>query len=71
MTRGEYMRKARLDAGLNLVQLADISGISVSTISLLERKSRRCGWVDTVEILADALGLSIDEYIGHEVKKHG
>jgi len=70
MTRGEYMRKARLDAGLNIVQLSDMSGIAQTTISLLERKSLRGGWIDTIEILADALGLSIDEYIGHEVKKH-
>lgn len=71
MTRGEYMRKARLDAGLSIVQLSDMSGIGQTTISLLERKSLRGGWIDTIEILADALGLSIDEYIGHEVKKHG
>lgn len=28
MTRGEYMRKARLDAGLSIVRLAEISGIA-------------------------------------------
>lgn len=70
MTRGEYMRKARMDAGLSIVQLSDMSGIAQNTISLLERKSLRGGWIDTIEILADTLGLSIDEYIGHEVKKH-
>lgn len=43
MTRGEYMRKARLDAGLNIVRLAEISGIAQTTISLLERKSLRGG----------------------------
>lgn len=30
------------------------------------------GQIDTIEILADALGLSIDEYVGHKVvTKHG
>lgn len=72
MTRGEYMRKARLDAGLSIVRLAEISGIAQATISLLERKSLHGGWIDTIEILADALGLSIDEYVGHKVvKAHG
>lgn len=71
MTRGDYMRKARMDAGLSIVRLAELSGIAENTISLLERKSLRGGWIDTIEILADTLGLSIDEYIGHEVKKHG
>lgn len=69
MTRGEYMRKARLDAGLSIVRLAEISGIAQATISLLERKSLRGGWIDTIETLADALGLSIDEYVGHKVVK--
>ena len=72
MTRGEYMRKARMGAGLSIVRLAEISGIAQTTISSLERKSLRGGWIDTIEILADALGLSIDEYVGHKVvTKHG
>ena len=54
------------------MRLAEISGIAQTTISLLERKSLRGGWIDTIEILADALGLSIDEYVGHKVvTKHG
>lgn len=72
MTRWEYMRKARLNAGLSIVRLAEISGIAQTTISSLERKSLRGGWIDTIETLADALGLSIDEYVGHKVvTKHG
>ena len=70
MTRGEYMRKARINAGFSIVQLSDMSGIAQNTISLLERKAQRGGWVDTIEILADALGLSIDEYVGHKVVRH-
>lgn len=70
MTRGEYMRKARTDAGLSIVQLSDMSGIAQTTISLLERKVQRGGWLDTIEILADTLGLSIDEYVGHKVVRH-
>lgn len=70
MTRGEHMRKARINAGLSIVQLSDMSGIAQNTIGILERKAQRGGWVDTIEILADALGLSIDEYVGHKVVRH-
>jgi transcriptional regulator with XRE-family HTH domain len=71
MTRGEYMRKARMDAGLSIAELSAISGISKRTLSDMENNATRGGWLITVELLADTLGLSIDEYIGHEVKKHG
>ncbi len=65
MTRGEYMRKARLDAGMSIQQLSETSGIARRTIGELERGFTRGGWLTTVELLADALDLSIDEYVGH------
>ena len=67
MTRGDYMRKARVDAGLTLRELGAISGIYFNTISRYERDvyPERISLAN-VEILADALGLTIDEYIGHE-----
>ena len=65
MTRGDYMRKARRDAGLTLRQLADASGVHFNTISRYERGLYQ-GCIDNIEILADTLGLTIDEYIGHE-----
>lgn len=69
-TQGEYMRKARVDAGLSIGDLARASGISRETISALERNVNRFGTIYTISKLADALGLSIDEYVGHEVFKH-
>lgn len=69
-TQGEYMRKAREDAGLTIGDLARASGISRETISALERNVNRFGTIYTISKLADALGLSIDEYVGHEVVKH-
>lgn len=67
MTRGEHMRKAREDAGLTLRQLDALSGITYSMISRYERDvyPARISLAN-VEILADTLGLTIDEYIGHE-----
>lgn len=69
MTQGEYMRKARKRARLSLVQLSKISGIPDTTIGALERDVNRSGTIATIELLADALGLSIDEYVGHKVRR--
>ncbi len=68
MTVGEAMRAARNKAGLMIKELSEISGVSKGLISCYERDLTR-PIIDNVEILADALGISIDEYIGHEVRK--
>lgn len=70
MTRGETMRKWREKRGLSQLELAELSGISQVTISALEKGRNSGGNLDTIELLADALGLSIDAYVGHEVIKH-
>ncbi len=67
MTRGEYMRMARNSAKLSAAQLSVMSGVPVCTIRSLECKVSRSGRIDTLELLADALGISIDEYVGHKV----
>ena len=64
------MRKWREKRGLTQLELARRSGISQVTISALEIGRNSGGNLDTIELLADALGLSIDEYVGHEVIKH-
>ena len=69
MTRGETMRKWRKRAGLSQYKLADLSSVTQKTIWALEHDKNN-GSVTTVELLADALGLSIDEYVGHKVIKH-
>ena len=68
MTRGDYMKAARVAAGMTLRELGAIAGIPYNTINRLEIGTRQ-GRIDTIEVLADALGLSIDEYVGHERKK--
>ena len=69
MTRGEIMRMHRERAGLSQYELADLSGVTQKTIWALEHDKNN-GSVTTVELLADALGLSIDEYVGHKVVKY-
>ena len=69
MTRGEIMRMWRERAGLSQCELAKLSGISQVTISALEIGRNSGGNLDTIELLADALGLSIDAYVGHKIIK--
>lgn len=64
MTKGESMRKARNRAKLSAAQLSQISGVPATTIYALERGTARNGRIDTIELLADVLRISIDEYIG-------
>lgn len=66
LSRADAMREARLNAGLTLRELGKLSGVEFGTIGRLEQ-GRNNGSITTIEILADALGLSIDEYTGHEV----
>ena len=70
MTRGEHMRAARLAAGYGQGELADAAGIMRNTLGRIER-DEHIGRIDTIEMLADVLGISIDEYVGHEVKANG
>lgn len=59
------MRNWRIRRGLSQTRLAELSGINPSTISALELDRNSGGTMDTVELLADTLGLSIDTYVGH------
>ena len=70
MTRGETMRMWREKRGLSQLELAELSGIHQVTISALEKGRNSGGNLDTIELLADALGLSIDAYVGHKIIKH-
>jgi len=67
MTRGEHMKAVRLASGLTREELSNRSGVSIPAICLIERDS--CGpRLSTLELLADALCIGIDEYIGREVR---
>ena len=66
MTIGEAMRASRKKAGLTMRQLSELSGVPEITIGANERGTSIPG-VFTVIDLSDALGISVDEYIGHNV----
>lgn len=64
MTVGEAMRAAREKAGLTQSKLSAITGISPTSLNQYE-KDKYLPRIDAAEMLADALGISIDEYVGH------
>ena len=63
---GDLLRRHRNAAGLTQEDLAERSGLSVDTISLLERGEHRRPHRYTVRSLADGLGLSQPERIRFE-----
>src|SRR5919107_6400416 len=63
---GDLLRQHRTAAGLTQEDLAERSGLSVDTISLLERGEHRRPHRYTMQSLADALGLSQLERIRFE-----
>lgn len=68
MCVSEATRRARERKGMSRKRLSELSGIHVDVIQDIEHGHSNPR-LSTVELLADALGLSIDEYVGHNVKK--
>src|SRR5918993_6115794 len=54
---GQQLRQFRLASGLSQEALAASSGVSVRTISDLERGQRRSAHLEMIRLLASALGL--------------
>jgi len=55
---GSLLRDYRLAAGLSQEELADRARLSVKTIGALERGERNSPYRDTIDLLAEALGLA-------------
>lgn len=58
---GEMLRTFRIHAGLSQEALSDAAGVSVHTISDLERGQRHSAHLETVRLLSSALELTSDE----------
>jgi predicted ATPase/DNA-binding XRE family transcriptional regulator len=58
---GEILRRLRTAVALSQEELAARSGLSTRGISDLERGVRRAPHLETVRLLADALGLAVDD----------
>lgn len=61
-TIGELLRRYRQAAGLTQEELAERSGLSVRAIGDLERDRRLAPRKDTLSLLTQALGLSVEEH---------
>src|ERR1700716_2586823 len=57
-TFGTRLRTHRVRAGLSQQALAERSGLSLRGLSDLERGARRAPYLDTVQRIAEALGLN-------------
>lgn len=65
MTIGQHMMQARKNAKMTRVELSELSGVEKSTIYNLERDLYGAR-LSTAMCLADALEISLDEYIGRK-----
>jgi transcriptional regulator with XRE-family HTH domain len=63
---GELLRRHRVAAGLTQEVLAERAGVSVRTVSDLERGINRSPRKDTLALLAAALGLAPSERVALE-----
>ena len=62
---GERLKALRLERGLTLTQLAELSGVPVSTISKIENRQLRPSLVNAINLamaLKENLGFLVDRY---------
>ena len=70
LTRGGDMRRARREKGLTMVDLGEKSGVCVASLAHWERDM--CSpTLESLELVAHALGLSLDEYVGFPERMGG
>jgi len=63
---GKRLQEARQHAGLTQQQLCASAGLSYSTLAKIERGAIKSPSIFTIQSIADTLGLSLDELLGHE-----
>lgn len=67
-TMGEAMREKREELGWSLTRLGAKSGLHENTIAGYEKDEHLPGLFNLV-VLADTLGISLDEYIGRSANR--
>jgi HTH-type transcriptional regulator, competence development regulator len=60
---GARIRRARLDAGLNLQEFARLTGLSISALSLIET-GKRDPRLTTLAVISDALRVGLPHLVG-------
>ncbi len=69
MKIGQSLKYWRENAGLTQMELSQKTGLNQSTISRWEKEIQNPA-IEYCIILAEFYGISIDELVGHEVKKN-
>lgn len=70
---GKRLQKARQDAGLTQQQLCQKAGLSFSTLTKIERGAIKAPSIFTIQAIASAVGLGLDELVGEtaaQPKRH-
>lgn len=62
---GKRLQEARQKAGFTQQQLCATAGLSYSTLAKIERGAIKSPSIFTIQSIADTLGLSLDELLGH------
>lgn len=62
---GKQLQRARQDAGLTQQQLCSKANLSFSTLTKIERGAIKAPSIFTIQAIASALDLSLDDLIGH------
>ena len=62
---GKQLQEARQKAGFTQQQLCASAGLSYSTLAKIERGAIKSPSIFTIQSIADTLGLSLDELLGH------
>lgn len=62
---GKRLQEARQNAGLTQQQLCASAGLSYSTLAKIERGAIKSPSIFTIQSIADTLGLSLDQLLGH------
>lgn len=63
-------RELRVRLGLTQQELAELADVSEQSIQKLESRSKKQIWLTTVEQLAEAFSLRIDEFLAPEMPEH-
>ena len=69
MSLGKQIKKYRKQRGIAQDKLAHLAGIAFSTLAKIEAGSAKQPTFDTIEKIANALGISIDELAGRKTKR--
>ncbi len=64
---GKQLQEARQAAGLTQQEMCHKAGLSYSTLAKIERGAIKAPSIFTIQSIADVLGVSLDEVVGHKV----